>query len=412
MLPDGKAVLFTEMHKIVVQSLESGDRKELFKGYAGRYLSTGHIVYGLEGGNDIYAVPFDLDKLEVTGNAVTIVEGISLPLHWAFSDSGTLVYIPGRVNAVQPNTLVWVDRKGAEEQIPAPPGTYSNPRISPDGSKIALIIATDDTSDIWIWDIVRKTMTRLTDDGSSDFPLWTPDGGRIFFSTIDPKKLFTGEIYWKPADGSGKKEIIDLSTDRQLYPWSWSSDGKIMALLEAVTLNAFDIGIMLSMEGEYERKSLIATGNQEISPEITPDGKWLAYVSLDEDAMPQVYVSPIPDMSKGKWQVTTNGGVNPLWSPDGQELFYRKGDSVIRVSVETNATFKAGQPKTLFQGNYVGQTTSNGDPWGISRDGKRFLMIKPIATSDQVSTPEAPRKVNLIVNWFEELKQRVPADKF
>jgi hypothetical protein len=220
--------------------------------------------------------------------------------------------------------------------------------------------------------------------------------------------MFTGEIYWKSADGSGKEEIINLPTDRQLLPWSWSSDGKIMALIAAVTLNAYDIEIMLSMEGEYQSKPLIATGNQETSPQISPDGKWLAYVSLDESPMLQVYVSPFPDVSKGKWQATTDGGVIPLWSPDGKELFYRSGDSVIGVSVETDAIFRAGKRETLFQGNYVGQSMDDARPWDIHPDGKRFLMIKPSQTADDVS--EAPRKINIVLNWFEELKKKVPVD--
>ena len=416
MLPDGESVLFTDavpQPRLVVQSLKSGERKELFAGVAARYLPTGHIIYGLPNNSNLFAVPFDLDRLEVTGGAVPIVEGV---IDYAVSDSGMLVYIPGASNAQPSNqrALVWVDRKGKEEPLAASPNDYHTPRISPDGTKIALTVYAGDKSDIWIWDLLRETMTRLTFNEGSGYSLWTPDGKRIaFVRWSDRADVLGGQVYWKAADGTGEEEKLGSAENRVLLPWSWSSDGNTLALFEADLptggLN-YDIG-MLSMKDKREWKPLLKEKYIEFQPEVSPDGKWMAYAS-NESGRLEIYVRPFPDVNKGRWQVSTSGGDTPLWSPDGRELFFLKDDSVMAVPVETGPAFKAGKPETLFRGTYVQLSTSDGQPWDISPDGKRFLMMKPSASTTAAPAVAAPRqKVTIVVNWFEELKQRVPASK-
>jgi Tol biopolymer transport system component len=410
MLPDGKSVLYTAsvpQPRIVVQSLKSGERKELFAGIAGRYVPTGHIVYGLSNNNNLFAIPFDPDTLELKGGAVPVVEGVISPLHYAISDSGTLVYIPGTSSAAaQSNqrTLVWVDRKGKEEPISAASNDYHAPRISPDGTKVALSIRAGDKSDIWIWDTVRETMTRLTFDGFNGYSLWTSDGQRIAFSKATQAAAFSDSVYWKAADGTGEEEKLGSAPDRMLLPWSWSSDGKALALFEATGITYYDIGI-LSMEGNHEHKSLLKEKYIEFQPKISPDGKWMAYAS-NESGQLEIYVRPFPDVNKGRWQVSTSGGDTPLWAPNGRELFYRNAEAVMSVSVETEPAFKAGKPGILFRGTYVPLSISDGQPWDISPDGKRFLMLKPPVSTG--GAPAAARKVDIVVNWFEELKRRAP----
>jgi serine/threonine-protein kinase len=414
MLPDGKSVLTTDVVpqlRIVVQSLKSGERKELFAGIAARYLSTGHIVYGLSNNNNLFAIPFDLDRLEVTGGAVPIVEGVISPLHYAVSDSGTLVYIPGKTSAVPSTqrTLVWVDRKGKEEPLSAAPNDYRVPRISPDGTKVALTIFAGGKFDIWIWDIVRETMTRLTFDGLGNYSLWTPDGRRIAFAKVGVTVGLINNVFWKAADGTGEEEKLGSAQNRVLLPWSWSSDGNTLALFELDVAGGmnYDIGT-LSMKGNHEWRQVLNQKYIEFQPKISPDGKWMAYAS-DESGQLEIYVRPFPDVNKGRWQVSTSGGSTPLWSPDGRELFYLQGDAVMGVSTETEPTFKAGKPETLFRGTYVRLSTNDGQPWDISPDGKRFLMIKPPASTGAVPTAAAPQpKINIVLNWTEELKQRVP----
>jgi serine/threonine protein kinase len=410
LLPDGKSLLFNignAPYKIIVQSIQSGKRQELFAGNTARYIPTGHIVYAL--GNNLFAVPFDFKTLKVTGDSFSVVEGVwrvasDAVLQYDVSDAGTLIYIPGQTSdvAVGQRTLAWVDRRGKEEPISAAPNAYSAPRISPDGTRVALTIYTGQKSDIWIWDLARENLTRLTFNEASHGPLWTPDGQRIAFALGSWNKEV---VYWKAANGTGEDEKLGSAPDRGLSPWSWSSDGKTLAVLESSGGWNLDIG-SLSMEGDHKWRSLLHEKYLEFQPKISPDGRWMAYNSA-ESGKGEVYVRPFPEVNKGKWQVSTSGGNSPLWSPDGRELFYRGGDSVIAVAVQTEPTFKCGKPVPLFRGTYVGLNIGIGTEWDISPDGKRFLMMKE-AESTGKPAAEAPRKINIVVNWFEELKQRVP----
>jgi dipeptidyl aminopeptidase/acylaminoacyl peptidase len=160
------------------------------------------------------------------------------------------------------------------------------------------------------------------------------------------------------------------------------------------------------MEGDRASKPLLQDKYMEIQARISPDGRWIAYSSNESGKM-EIYVRPFPDVNKGRWQVSTDGGDSPLWSPDGREIFYLNGDAVMAVSVEAREAFSLGTPKLLFRGTHVAAYPSDGTPWDIHPDGKRFLMIKPPAPAGGQSADQ-PRKVNIVLNWTEELKQRVP----
>jgi serine/threonine protein kinase/Tol biopolymer transport system component len=423
MLPDGETLIFTNVFDIadgaisqlVIQSLPSGERTVLAKGvWSARYLPTGHLVYGLPNNNilNLFAVPFDLDKPEVTGSSISVLEGFRVA---AFSDSGTLVYVPhpavaeGSTSTTSSGrTLVWVDRQGKEEALGAEPEAYNFLKISPDGTRVALSIQTSGHQDIWIWDIPHETRTRLTFDKADDYnPVWTPDGKRIVFASMRGGGL--GGIYWKSATGIGEDELLASKPDRQILPWSFSRDGKILALKE-FTFSYRGAGIgMLSMEGKREIKELPQEKYTEADPQISPDGRYLAYQS-DESGKGEIYVHSFPDVTKGKWQVSSGGGNSPLWSPDGRELFYRSGDATMAVDIETEPTFKRGNPKTLFRGTYLSGVSQERalTPWDIHPNGKKFLMIKAPASTGAAPTAAGPRKINIVVNWFEQLKARVP----
>jgi WD40 repeat protein len=408
-LPGGKSILFTVSptpYKVVVQSLESGERKELFSGDTARYIPTGHIVYALE--NNLFAIAFDPDRLEVVGGPVSLVEGIfrTMAPQYAVSDSGTLVYVPATAAAaISPQrTLVWVDRKGKEEPIAAEPNNYNFPKISPDGTKVALSFPTGGNQNIWVWDLVRKTMTRLTFDEAGDFlPLWSPDGKRIAFMSSRGGKP---SIYWKAADGTGADELLASASGRYIGPRSWSGDGKTLVFMEVGAGTGADIGVV-SVEGDRTKKLLLHEKYAEMDPQISPDGRWMAYAS-DESGRFEIYVRPYPEVKGGKWQVSTSGGIWPLWSRDGRELFYRSGNAFMAVWVKTGPTFSLETPRMMFRGTYAFfPTIPNVSNWEISPDGKRFLMIKSSASSGSASEAPEPRKITIVLNWFEELKQRV-----
>jgi serine/threonine protein kinase len=437
-LPDGENVLFTDLisgddKQITVQSIETGERKTLFPGQGAWYSPSGHILYGEINTDKLYAVPFDLDRLEVTGGPVPILEGV---LGVSMSESGTMVYVRQPNTAPQAGsdtgssdasvrTLWWVDRNGREDkiQIQAPARTYAYPKISPDGTKVALTAEVGGNIDIWILDLVRGTPMRLTFDDSEELQaIWSPDGEQIAYTSNRNKDVIakggiTG-IFTRAANASGGAKLLYLSPDKVLLPFCWSADGKMILTTEADTgFQNMDTGIV-SMEGDPLHKFLLQESYYEFHAQISPDGRWVAYCSTeaypDKDGS-EIYVRSFPDLDKGgKYQVSTGGGHCPRWSPDGKELYYIVGGNVIEammaVEVETDPTFKAGTPKVLFQGSYLGSVPNNGVPYDVHPDGNRFLMMKPPRASVGVLTDSGPRKIIIVKNWFEELSQKAPAD--
>jgi Tol biopolymer transport system component len=262
--------------------------------------------------------------------------------------------------------------------------------------------------DIWIWDFIRELPKRLTLNGSSGWPLWTLDGKRVAFVRLDADDA-AGEIYWKSADGAGEEEKLGSVPGLLEIPSSWARDGKTLIANTVDFIGAgvnLDIG-MIATESKGEWKPLLKESYMEAGPEISPDGRWIAYDS-DESGEFQVYVRPFPDVNEDKSQVSTDGGHSPLWSLDGRELYYRNGDTVMTVKVEKDPAFKPGKPEILFQGKYVpGQGFFS--TWAIGRDG-RFLMMKAVESAGKAPDAESPRKIHVVLNWLEELKQRVPVD--
>jgi serine/threonine protein kinase len=406
MLPNGKTVLFTHyddrgITTITVQSLESGERKLLFDGLDAHYLPTGHIIYYSD--NKLFAVPFNLDTLEVTGTAAPIIENA---MRYAVSDSGVMIYIPDYVATLINRSLVWVDRDGNEKPLMVQPAEYIDCRISPDGSRVALTMGTAGMNeDIWILDLASEIPTRFTFNESMDnTPLWTPDGNRIVFWSNRQE----GGIYWKSSDNTGNVEKLGPISGRWIFPSGWSEDGKIMVLeMGSEDSGGKDI-IAMSMEGDHPTKKLLSKGHLETNPRISADGQWMAYTS-NESGQNEIYVRPFPLVEAGIWQVSIGGGHSPLWAPDGRELFYRSGVAVMAVPIETEPTFKIrGRPEELFRDKYFLNTF--GYSWDISHDGNMFLMVQRLTIRSSESKSEIPPKMAIVTNWFEELKQKVPKD--
>jgi serine/threonine protein kinase len=401
-LPGGSGVLFVggsnALPIVSVLSTQSGERRDLIQGATyPRYAPTGHLVYTQEG--NLMAAPFNVKRLEVTGAAVTLVNGVlqsrNLVSQYGLSTTGSLVYVSGGVLGVQ-RKLVLVDRNGMEQPVAAPANPYESPRLSPDGRRFA--VASD--GQLWLYDLSRETLTRFTFEGNiNSRPVWTPDGKRIAFYSNKEGRL---SIYWQLADGSGGLER--LTTGEVInVPGSWSPDGQTLAFHEANPTTGNDI-LMLHLS-DRKVQSFIQTPFSEGNPRFSPDGRWIAYVS-DESGRFEVFVQPYPGPG-GKWQVSKDGGTEPVWNANGKELFYRSGDKMMAVEITTQPSFALGNPKMLFEGPYerAAVPVSNYD---VSPDGQRFLMLKP---SEQELTQEAPTQINVVLNWFEELQQKVPTGK-
>ena len=374
---------------VAAQSLKTGERRDLLQIPGVTLLSyapTGHLVYVQ--GRNLMAAPFDPQRLALTGAAVPVIEGV-VPFQFSFSSTGSLVYVPGS-GAGRQLKLVWVDRKGTEQTVPAPLHNYVLPRVSPDGKRVAAGIE-EAESQIWLYDLSRDTLTRLTFEGGVNVdPLWTPDGRKIVF------KGNQSRLFWQAADGSGPAEEVTKSElTSNNVPGSFSPDGQVLAFM-----GNFDLYTLPLKDGKPQ--PFLRTPSNESAPRFSPDGRFIAYVS-DESGRFEVYVRPYPGPG-GKWQISTEGGTEPVWNPKGRELFYRNGNKMMAVDVSTQGTFSAGKPKILFEGLYVLTPRSFPD-YDVSPDGQRFLMLK---ANEQV---QGAAQINVVLNWFEELKQKVPTGK-
>jgi Tol biopolymer transport system component len=344
-------------------------------------------------------VPFDLARLQAVGAAVPIVEGVMQNVatgvaQYSFSNNGALAYIPGNVAATQ-RRLVWVDRMGAEQPIAAPTHAYRTPRVSPDGRRLAVWI--EELGDqVWTYDLGRDTLTRLTFEGTGNGgPVWTPDGKRVAFISGVP-----GNLFWQPADGSGKAERLTTSEYRQIAG-SWSPDGQVLAFHEAGNPTTGNDLWVLRLS-DRKAQPFLRTPFNESAPQFSPDGHWLAYMS-NESGRAEIYVQPYPGPG-GKWQVSTDGGTEPVWNRNGRELFYRQGNRMIAVDVAMQTVFSASKPRMLFEGPYL-PSAGNSPDYDVSPDGQRFLMVKA-PEREQISS-----QIAIVQNWFEELKQKVPTGK-
>ncbi len=406
-LNGGKAVLFAagasaanwSNAQVVVQSVGTGERRTLVQGgMYPRYAPSGHILYAQ--GGSLIAVPFDPQRLAITGAAVPVVEGIlqstgNGAAQYSFSATGSLIYVPGGVQATQLR-LVWISRNGAEQSLTAPARAYQIPRLSPDGRRVAVDIQEQEMQ-VWLYDLSREALARLTFEGNSNQPpAWTPDDKRIAFGS---NKEGPANLFWQLADGTGGLERLATSEYTQ-FPQSWSPDAQLLTFTELNPTTGWDIWVLRM--ADRKAQPFLRTPFNEESPRFSPDGRWLAYIS-DESGRFEVYVQPYPGPG-GRWQISTEGGAEPVWNPNGRELFYRTENKMMVVDIGTQSSFSAGNPRILFSEPYL-PTPIIPANYDVSPDGQRFLMLKP---SEQET---APTQINVVLNWFEELKQKVPTGK-
>ena len=382
-LPDGRSLLFTigrsgRNPRLALLSLQSGERQGLVPAEGGAsWVLSGHVVYARRG--EVFALAVDTETLSVSraprvvaDTAISSAAGYERLGHSsvAVARDGTLIYIPAS-EAVADTTLVWVDRQGHVTSLDEVAAPHQTPRISPDGEQIVVTIRTDPfTRDLWLYDTVANERRRLTAGaGDNHSPLWSPNGRQLAFASSreGPQRIFR----MNATEGQMPETLIfgDART-----PGSWSPDGRMLFFHETHPDRARDIWTWSADNGGSSR--LIATVANERAPALSPDGRWLAYVS-DDEAGDQIYIQPYPEIGQ-RQRISSAGGTEPVWSPDGSELFYRRGPEVHVVTIDHD-TGTATSATRLFDGLVVTDPDGNLPAYDVSADGSRLLMLRPAA---------------------------------
>ena len=424
-LPGNRAVLFTVTLRgnpsnaltvasntlIAAVNLTDGSRKTLIRGGSHpQFVEPGYLVYQSAG--SLMAVRFDPRRLEVLGEAVPMVAGVFTKpdgvVEYAISGDGTLAYVP-RVTTepelTNARTLVWVNRNGREEPIDAPPRPYVYARLSPDENRIALDVR-DENRDIWIWSLLRRTLTRLTSDpGLETSPLWMPDGRSIVFGS---QRAGASNLYRQNADDTAAPERLTTSPINQV-PSAITPDGRTILYWEATPRTNLDI-LALHLDAPRHTSTVLATAFAEDNADVSPDGRWLAYESAESNET-QVYVRSFSAADGGRLQISRSGGHLPRWAYSGHELFYfNERNELMAVPVSTEPMLTVGGPAKVLDAKYfAGAPGANARTYDVSRDGQRFLMIKGVTAGGPEGGDEV-REMVIVLNWREELAARLRAD--
>jgi Tol biopolymer transport system component len=420
-LPDGRHFLYTawssqpENRAIYVGSLDSKTRKRLMTAESKAvYARPGFILFLRS--QTLMARPFDADRLEFTGEAIPVAEEVAYNPQLgqsAFyaSEEGTLIYRKGRIAQGQGTwRWSWMDRTGKTSgTIDVPLNLNADLRLSPDGKQVACFdggvgfFFGGGLADVWLYDLDRNLSTRLTTDPAPDaFPVWSPDGTRLVFSSRRGNGV---ALYEKPSNAAVPEQIVlQPESGTVVVSRDWSLDGRFVVFeklrLAAASLQR-DLWV-LPMAGDRKPFPYLATSFDEGQPVLSPDGRWLAYVS-NEARTYQVVVQPFPDPSSGKWQISTNGGVYPRWRRDGRELYYLDpGRRIVAVSVTAEGGFRVGKATPLFETSLQFPDAPTSVPYDVSADGQRFLISVP---SGPLAPAASSTPITVVLNWTAALKR-------
>ena len=397
--PSGRAMVFTiwndtgfEGGRIAVQRLDGSGRAILIQGGGyGRIVEAGegrnYLVYAQNEG--LLAAPIDLDRLTLTGEVKSITEGVFANLsggaHFAFSNTGHLVYAPGAIIEAS-KTLLWVDRTGKESVAAEIPDLSVLMSVTRDGRRLIRLNSQGPSRDVFVHDLQSGNARRLTNGGFHGRPLLTMDEQRVIYAVGLPNL----NLFWKPIDGAGEEERLSTSPNAQIAN-SVAPDGKTMVYSEFDPVTGSDLWTM-ALEGNHDARPILKTRFSEGNGSISPDGRWLAYQS-NETGRFEIYVAPY--LSPGAAvQVTSAGGGEPRWGRDGRELYYRANDRFMSVPMTLGPAAKAGEPRLLFTGDYLSEGL-------FVPSVDRFLLIR------QNAQESAGRTLDLVLGWFDDLTAKV-----
>jgi serine/threonine-protein kinase len=403
-LPGGNGILYAKDSRIEVLEPETDKPGTVVLENAryAAYVRSGHLIFLRD--NVLVAAPFDVEQLKITGPWAPLLDDVKFDAnrwtpHMTVSRNGTLVYVLG--SELLKGELFWVDHQGVFNSIGAPARVYGSPRLSPDGQRIAVTVWSREknTSQVYVYDIPSGRLTPVTTEGKNVWPLWSPDGTRIVFSS---SRLDGSSVFCKAVDGSAPAEPLASVPPpfRYLIPYSWSRDAEFLGCIAKGPNTQDDIWIV-PIDGDRKPQHFLKTQCREYNPTLSPDGRWLAYVS-DESGRAEVYLLRYPDRGR-KIQVSTEGGKGPVWSRDGRELYYTNGSKMMAVEVTPEPDSGPGASQQLFDESYK-TAGNNGRSYDVADDG-RFLMVK--TSQEDVS----PGEFIVVHNWFEELKRLAPPGK-
>ena len=401
-LPGGEWVLFTvgtlstpdtyDDARIDAVNRRTGERRIVFQGAAtARYAPTGHLV--LAKGGSLFAVAFDPATLKTSGTPVGLLQGVGADLttgaaHIDWSPSGTFAYVPGDTRGVLRH-LVWSDLKGARQPSPLSPSLINDARLSPDGKRVAVVAGTTGLADIWVHDFDRGTATRLTFTAINGSPIWSHDGRDIYYSAIDPARGTT--VFRTSADG-GREPVEVTRVNARTYLKGLGPD-ESWVIVDYVNNARASIG-RLALKAGARIEPIVDTPADEFAGALSPDGRFVAYQS-DGDGLPQIYVRDV-NAPSGRWQVSSAGGEEPMWSPAGDAMYYRFENLLMRAPVQTTGSFQSGRPALLFDGVF-NLRSDTGVSYEPHPDGKRLLMTRPADATDGGT-------IRLVTQWFDTLK--------
>lgn len=393
MLPGNDALLLTidkgfsaEQSSIAVVSLKTGKRTMLFSNATNpHYVSAGYIVFGRAG--SIWAVPFDLKRRQVTGYSAPLIDGVAnnntaMDEQFAVGDDGTLVYAPGTEAAVT-RQIMEADRGGTTRAVTTDTRAFEDLSLSPDGRRLAVTIE-GPTWNIWTFDLERHILTRLTFQDDNRDPVWDADGEQVIYTSLRHGQW---GLYRKAADGADTEKNL-FGSANWLFASSCSPDRRRLSFVVQSTVTAADIWLLPL--GGGAPSPFLQTPFTEWFPQYSPDGRWITYES-NESGRPEIFVQPAS--GGGKWQISTEGGVRPVWPRSSKEIFYLDGNKLMAVPVETSPTFSAGTPHEVFKKDFF----LSGHYYDATADGRHFYFIQSL---DQGT---GPTEIKTILHWTDNI---------